>query len=164
MVCPPSSTDDPSDNGSDNAGDKTAFLSGDQETLRKELDKAKEQEACLIIIRGTPQGHRFFITQDEMTIGRDPAADISVSDQSISRKHAKVNREPGRKIKLTDLGLSNGTLVNDKKVGANESVILAKEDMVKLGNSIFKFLPAGELEILFYGNLDRKSTRLNSSH
>jgi two-component system, cell cycle response regulator len=32
-------------------------------------------------------------------------------------------------------------------------VILAKEDMIKLGNSIFKFLPAGELEILFYGNL-----------
>ena len=138
---------------SDEGGDKTAFLQGDQETLKKELDKAKEQEACLIIIRGSPQGHRFFLTQDEMTIGRDPTADISVADQSISRKHAKINREPGRKIRLTDLGSSNGTFVNDKKVSANESVLLSKEDMVKLGNSIFKFLPAGELEILFYGNL-----------
>jgi diguanylate cyclase (GGDEF)-like protein len=134
-------------------GEKTAVLHGDQETLKKELAKAKEQEACLIIIRGTPQGHRFFVTQDEMTIGRDPAADISVSDQSISRKHARLNREPGGKVRLTDLGSSNGTLVNDKKVATNESVILAKEDMVKLGNSILKFLPAGELEILFYGNL-----------
>ena len=34
-----------------------------------------------------------------------------------------------------------------------ETRALAKEDMIKLGNSIFKFLPAGELEILFYGNL-----------
>ena len=134
------------------AGEKTAVLQGDQETLKKELAKAKEQEACLIIIRGTPQGHRFFLTQDEMTIGRDPSADLSVADQSISRKHARLNRESG-KIRLTDLGSSNGTFVNDKKVSANESVILAKEDMVKLGNSIFKFLPAGELEILFYGNL-----------
>jgi two-component system cell cycle response regulator len=141
----------PSDNS--DSTDKTTVLQGDPETLRKELDKAKEQEACLIIIRGTPQGHRFFITQDEMTIGRDPAADISVADQGISRKHASLRREPGRKIRLTELGSSNGTFVNDKRVAPNESVLLAKEDMIKLGNSIFKFLPAGELEILFYGNL-----------
>jgi two-component system cell cycle response regulator len=149
MACPPSD----SANNNNDGGDKTAVLHGDQETLNKELAKAKEQEACLIIIRGTPQGHRFFITQDEMTVGRDPSADISVSDQSISRKHAKLTREPDRKVKLTDMGSSNGTFVNDKKVAANDSVILAKEDMIKLGNSIFKFLPAGELEILFYGNL-----------
>jgi diguanylate cyclase (GGDEF)-like protein len=144
MACPPADSND---------SDKTAVIQGDQETLRKELDKAKEQEACLIIIRGTPQGHRFFITQDEMTVGRDHSADISVSDQSISRKHAKLTREAGKKVRLTDLGSSNGTYVNDKKIGANESVVLAKEDMIKLGNSILKYLPAGELEILFYGNL-----------
>jgi diguanylate cyclase (GGDEF)-like protein len=152
MVCPPPPPP-PADNANGNdAGDKTAVLQDVQETLNKELAKAKEQEACLIIIRGTPQGHRFFITQGEMTIGRDPAADISVSDQSVSRKHAKVQREGGQ-VRLTDLGSSNGTLVNDKKIGSNQSVILAKEDMIKLGNMIFKFLPAGELEILFYGNL-----------
>ena len=125
MVCPPN------DSSNNDAGDKTAVLQGVQETLNKELAKAKEQEACLIIIRGSPQGHRFFITQDEMTVGRDPSADISVSDQSVSRKHAKLNRENG-KVRLTDLGSSNGTLVNDKKVESNQSVILAKEDMVKM--------------------------------
>src|SRR5665648_79160 len=98
MMCPPDSS------SSDDGDEKTTVLQGDQETLNKELAKAKEQEACLIIIRGTPQGHRFFITQDEMTIGRDPSADISVADQSISRKHAKVGREPGGKVRLTDLG------------------------------------------------------------
>jgi diguanylate cyclase (GGDEF)-like protein len=145
MACPPAANDD--------SGDKTTVLQGDQDTLNKEIQRAKEQEACLIIIRGTPQGHRFFITQTEMTIGRDPSADISVSDQSISRKHAKVTKEAGGKIRFTDLGSSNGSSINDKKLAPNESVILAKEDMIKLGNSIFKYLPAGELEILFYGNL-----------
>ena len=139
-------------NNNDENTDKTTVLQGDQKTLNAELQKAKEQEACLIIIRGSPQGHRFFLTQKEMTIGRDPAADISVADQSISRKHAKVTKESD-KVRLTDLGSSNGTFVNDVKVKSGDSVILAKEDMVKLGNSIFKFLPAGELEILFYGNL-----------
>ena len=131
---------------------KTKVLKIDQATLNNELQKAKEQDACLIIIRGSPQGHRFFLTQNEMTIGRDASADLTVNDQSISRKHAKIVKANG-KVEITDLGSSNGTFVNDKKVVKDSTVVLAKEDMVKLGNSILKFLPAGELEILFYGNL-----------
>ena len=131
---------------------KTKVLKIDQATLNNELQKAKEQDACLIIIRGSPQGHRFFLTQSEMTIGRDASADLTVNDQSISRKHAKIVKANG-KVAITDLGSSNGTFVNDKKVEKDATVVLAKEDMVKLGNSILKFLPAGELEILFYGNL-----------
>ncbi len=131
--------------------DKTTVIK-DQETLNSELQKAKEQEACLIIIRGTPQGHRFFLTQDEMILGRDPSADLSVNDQGISRRHAKLTKEKG-KIRLTDLGSSNGTYINNVKINTNDSALLAKEDMLKIGNTILKFLPAGELEILFYGNL-----------
>lgn len=142
-----------SNSGGDSGGsEKTTVLSSDQLTLKNDLKKASEQEACLIIIRGTPQGHRFFLTQAEMIIGRDPNADISVSDSSISRKHAKVSKQGG-KVTLTDLGSANGSFLNDKKVEANQTVTLQKEDMVRLGNSILKFLPAGELEILFYGNL-----------
>ncbi len=145
---PPSSQDD----SNNSAGEKTTVLHGDPETLRQELQKAKESEACLIIIRGTPQGHRYFLTQNEMTIGRDPVADISVADQSVSRKHAQISKTGGQ-VKLTDLGSANGTSVNGNKLAAGDAVILAKEDMVKLGNSIFKFLPAGVLETLYYGNL-----------
>ncbi len=146
MARPPKSTDktDPSD--------KTTVLQGEQQTLERELLKAKEQEACLIIIRGTPQGHRFFLTAAEMTIGRDPTVEISVADQSISRKHALISKKEG-KVFITDMGSSNGTFINDKKMSNGEVLALAKEDMIKLGNSIFKFLPAGQLEILFYGNL-----------
>jgi two-component system cell cycle response regulator len=134
--------------------DKTAILGLDQETINRELAKAKEQPACLILIRGTPQGHRFFITEDEMIIGRDPSADVSIPDPSISRKHAKLIRE-GAVVKIEDLGSSNGTVINGKKLEAGTTVALSKEDMVKLGNSIVKYLPAGEIEIIFYGNLNQ---------
>ena len=134
--------------------DKTAVLSFDQETLNRELQKAKEQPACLILIRGTPQGHRYFIDKDEMIIGRDPAADIAINDPLISRKHAKVSRE-GTVVKIEDLGSSNGTVINGKKLEGGNVAKLAKEDMIKLGNSIVKYLPAGEIEIIFYGNLNQ---------
>ncbi|HAR42043.1 MAG TPA: GGDEF domain-containing protein [Bdellovibrionales bacterium] len=150
MSCPPPVPSSPPD---DESGEKTAVMQGDQETLKKELQKAKEQESCLIIIRGTPQGHRFFLTQEELIIGRDPAADITIHDQGVSRKHAKLTKEKGS-VRLTDLNSSNGTFLNDKRLSEGDSIVLDKEDMIRVGSSILKFLPAGELEILFYGNLN----------
>ena len=148
------SNHDGSDDFSEKPSDRTAILGFDQETINRELQKAKEQPACLILIRGTPQGHRFFLTADEMIIGRDPTADISIPDSSISRKHAKITRE-GSVIKIEDLGSSNGTAVNGKKLESGNVAKLAKEDLIKLGNSIVKYLPAGEIEIIFYGNLNQ---------
>lgn len=148
MVPPPAS----GSSNNEDSGDKTTVLEGDPETLRKELEKAKEQDACLIVIHGKPKGHRFFLTQSEMIIGRDPTADLCVPDQSISRKHARVCKQDG-KVSIIDLNSSNGTFINDKKIPPGQPAFLVKEDMVKLGNSILKFLPAGELETLFYGSL-----------
>lgn len=149
-----SAHNDDSQHDDEGGGERTQLLGLDQETINRELQKAKEQPACLILIRGTPQGHRYFITEDQMIIGRDPAADISIADQTISKKHAKIHRE-GAVVRIEDLGSSNGTLINGKKLEAGNSVNLAKEDMIKLGNSIVKYLPAGEIEIIFYGNLNQ---------
>jgi diguanylate cyclase (GGDEF)-like protein len=133
--------------------DKTSLVPESQTTLNLELQKAKEQEACLILIRGSPQGHRYFLTQNEMTMGRDPLADLSILDQGASRKHCQFTKEADGVVRMTDLQSSNGTFVNQRRLNSGESVILAKEDLIKLGTSIFKYLPKGELEILFYGNL-----------
>ena len=132
--------------------ERTAQLCGDPDTLLQEMQKAREQDACLIIIRGKPQGHRFFLTRDEMVIGRDPATEICLADESISRRHAKLTRR-GDAVLLTDLGSANGTYLNDRRVDQAYPVALTKEDMLRIGNCILKFLPAGELEIIFYGNL-----------
>jgi len=135
----------------DSDGDKTTVLSGDQ-TINKELERAKQAEACLILVRGTPQGHKYELNRGEMTLGRDPSADICISDQSISKKHAKLEKKGG-KVVLTDLNSSNGTQINGKKLAPNEPVTLGKEDMIKMGSSMLKFLPAGELETLYLGQL-----------
>jgi len=130
----------------------TAQFEGDPTTLIQEIQRAKDQDPCLIIIRGKPQGQRHFLTRDEMIIGRDPSAEVCIADEAASRKHAKVTTK-GESVLLTDLGSANGTFLNETRLRPSDPVRLVKEDMIRIGNSIFKFLPAGELEIIFYGNL-----------
>jgi diguanylate cyclase (GGDEF)-like protein len=87
-----------------------------------------------------------------MFIGRDVAAEIMVNDTNASRKHAEVIRESDNTYKIRDNNSTNGTFVNDKQI--KEPVKLNKEDMVKVGSTILKYLPAGELEIFYLGTLE----------
>lgn len=113
---------------------------------------SNEVEACLILIRGTPQGHRFFLKLPEIIIGSDSATDICIEGQNLSSKHAKISKRNDG-IFLADLGSQSGTYVNGARVNTGGEIELKKEDMVKCGDSICKYLPAGEIEIKFYGNL-----------
>lgn len=121
-----------------------------------EMKKAEAQDACLVIFKGTPQGHRFFIAQSEMILGRDPAVEMSIADASVSRKHAKISRQ-GNKVLLTDLGSSNGTFVNDQKIEPNQPTELRKDDVIKFGNIILKFYPAGAVDSMIIGNIGEKA-------
>ncbi len=128
------------------------MMKGDPETIRAERERAAQQPACLIVVRGTPQGHRYFLTQDETVLGRDPTADIVVQDANVSRKHAVLIKQ-GDQMVLVDKNSSNGTKVNGKACEPGKPVPLAKEDLIGMGTTHFKFLPAGEIETLYYGNL-----------
>ena len=59
----------------------------------------------------------------------------------------------GEKIFIEDLGSRNGTYLNDEVIGGTKTT-LAKEDMIKLGSTILKYLPAGQLETLYYLNMN----------
>jgi two-component system cell cycle response regulator len=117
-----------------------------------ELRKAKESDACLVVMRGPALGARFTLGAEEAVIGRDPAVLVSLPDQSVSRKHAQVSRD-GTGFKLTDLGSANGTHVNDVKLPANGAVTLAKDDLIKVGATLLKYVPSGEVDGFLYGSL-----------
>lgn len=134
----------------------TTVIQGDSGSLQQDRQKAKYQDPCLIVIQGQFQGHRFFITQPELVLGRDGSADIVLDDPNISRKHLWLLREDGE-VKLRDLGSANGTCVNNKKVQPKETVVLKKEDQIQLGATVLKFLPAGEIETVFYDHILEKA-------
>ncbi|GEM_PF-271066 len=119
-------------------------------TLDQDLERAKSKEAILIIIRGLPQGKKFILNQPEMRIGRDPDVEILIDDGGISRKHALI-RKTDSGYTLEDLQSRNGSFLNDIKL--EEVVELNKEDMIKIGTTILKYIPAGEIEILYQDNL-----------
>lgn len=127
----------------------------DQSQAMREFQKAKDQDACLIMIRGPLQGQRFFLSESEMILGREPTADISIADPGISRRHARiVHDRSANHTLLVDLGSSNGTHVNGDCIPSNKTRVLEKEDVIRVGSSLLKYLPAGEYEILAWGHMD----------
>lgn len=52
---------------------------------------------------------------DGLVIGRSPDCALTLSDPTVSRRHAELRRESGRWV-VADLGSSNGTRVNGWRV------------------------------------------------
>ena len=76
-------------------------------------------------------GSRHALTADGLVIGRGAEADLRINDPGISRRHAEL-RLDGRQVRVTDLGSTNGTLVDGHKV--NETT-LRDGARVRLGNT-----------------------------
>ena len=65
----------------------------------------------LRIARGPQTGLVFDLPPGTTTLGRGEAADITLDDTTVSRRHAELRRADGRVV-LTDLGSLNGTYLN----------------------------------------------------
>ncbi len=67
--------------------------------------------------------------KNEVTIGRDPEADIQIDNISVSRIHAKIIIGPNYFL-LQDLKSTNGTFVNGKRV---EQKYIKEDDEIMIG-------------------------------
>jgi len=127
----------------------------DSDTLKIRLEEAKSSASALVIISGKPLGKSFFLTKEKMTLGRDLTADISIGETSISRTHTEfIKTDDG--ISAKDLGSTNGTFVNDQKITEQ---VLNDGDLVRCGNTIFKFLKEGKIENVHYNKMYNLATK-----
>ncbi len=85
--------------------------------------------AELIIEMPNSDGRLVKIDQPAMIIGRSKAVDITLDAPVVSRQHARLERV-GDEYWITDLGSSNGTLVNGAAIG---TVHLQNGDLITLG-------------------------------
>jgi len=75
----------------------------------------------------------FELTQSEIVVGRDDAADVTIPSSAVSRRHAKLTRQDDGYV-IEDLGSSNGTYVNSQKLTAPRA--LRAGDQIRLGKAV----------------------------
>lgn len=103
--------------------------------------------ACLIVIYGDDLGRRLPLAPlAPVTIGRSADCEILLEDETVSRRHARIECRRGRYY-VEDLGATNGVLVNHAHVKTHR---LGDGDQLKIGRTIYKFLHGGNLETEYH--------------
>src|SRR5262249_30475536 len=77
--------------------------------------------------------------------------DIRISDQSVSRRHARIEPTPDGYFAI-DLQSTNGTFVNNAPVTMSK---LADGDYLRVGNCIYRFLAGGNVETEYHEEIYR---------
>ena len=90
-------------------------------------------EAVLIMFKADGQTRSFPLTRDVTVIGRREDCDLQIPLTEVSRKHCRVVKE-GDKLRVEDLGSSNGTFQNGQRV---QEAVLKAGDYVQIGPVLF---------------------------
>jgi len=73
-------------------------------------------------------------------IGRDADNDLAVTALGLSRRHANLTTDENTgRLRLTDLGSTNGTFVNRRRV--SDSCLLCENDIIHFGSAEFRLRP-----------------------
>lgn len=123
-------------------------------TTPKRLFSAATREACLVHIypTGPCMGRRYPLGDKDLLVGRGDDCDIRIQDNSVSRKHVKVEpTDDGYKV--SDLGSTNGTFVNDKQLDGPQS--LHDGDYLRVGNCLYRYLTGGNIEAEYHEEIYR---------
>jgi len=92
--------------------------------------------ASLVALSGPLRGETLPLTDQGLTVGREPTNHLHPSDLSLSRRHC-VFAVDGARVTITDLESLNGTFVNGSPIRER---LLEHGDQLKIGESVFLFL------------------------
>ena len=98
--------------------------------------EATPQQAFLIVYNGDGKGWEFALGQNRTVVGRDPDADVTLDERSVSRRHAAIIRSRDRYF-LRDLESRNGTYLRGLLETGERP--LSDGDRFRIGNSDFVF-------------------------
>lgn len=102
--------------------------------------------ASLFVIRGRDQGKVFHLSGPVIRVGRDSTNPIQLLDNEASRSHAEIRGDDaGRSFELTDLGSSNGTIVNGIRVQRH---VLRSGDRIEIGGTLLIFTLGGSVSAI----------------
>ena len=91
-------------------------------------------DVALLLVRGKGQGRRFPVAGDLVTLGRGEGCDLRIPLGEVSRKHCTLLVGAGDSLSVQDLGSSNGTHVNGRRV---QEARLSAGDVLRIGPLTF---------------------------
>ncbi len=86
-----------------------------------------------------PKGFAISVTKEDFVLGKKPglADGVIPFNKRISRVHCRLSRREGS-FTVTDLGSTNGTFVNGRRLRPGEACPLGKGDRLRLADSEFQ--------------------------
>ncbi len=90
----------------------------------------------LVLLQKDAQPVIFTITKDPTILGRSSANDVFLTDQSVSREHAKIVALEDGAYEIHDLGAKHPTSVNGMVISHHK---LRNGDRIRLGDSVLIF-------------------------
>ena len=99
------------------------------------------QKVTIHVVEGSDKGIAFRLLNLPVSIGREEGNNIRLSDERISRFHAKIQDDNGEII-LTDVESTNGTRVNGNTIHIRR---LKAGDRISIGRSILLFGSESEI-------------------
>lgn len=96
----------------------------------------QEARLALMVMKGPDQGREFLLAPSKMKIGRQVDNYIKLQDPKVSREHALLEYNSGRKSYIIkDLGSTNGTFINERRVKVR---MIIPGDEIRVGDSTLK--------------------------
>jgi len=114
---------------------------GEQKTMAinigcsEQIGRGQAGSGWLVPLDGPQTGELFQLSAGRTFVGTSPDCDIVLRDPSINGRHAEIS-STRRGFRIHDLGSTNGTYVNDKRISGED---LIDNDSVRMGRTNFKF-------------------------
>lgn len=118
--------------------------------------RGHQKRASLLVVSGWEIGREIMLDGDELILGRSPLLPTPINLQSISRQHCSLARmmvDGAEQFRITDLGSTNGTLVNGVHI---DSAMLQDGDRIQAGDVILKFVVQDLIDAAFYQEIHRR--------
>lgn len=87
----------------------------------------------ITVDQGSGEARQIEVAGDRISIGRDPDCDLVLDDTLVSRRHAEIERRADGRTYVSDLGSTNGTLINGRRIATAEP--LTSRDTLQVGGA-----------------------------
>jgi pSer/pThr/pTyr-binding forkhead associated (FHA) protein len=102
---------------------------------RRERRGRNARRPELRVVEPAVQRGQAYPLGDELTLGRAAGCQVTVDDTFVSQFHARVFSRDGR-FMVEDLGSTNGTYLNRKKVSG--PMVMEPGDRLQVGNTVLE--------------------------